>query len=346
MLASASDILIGDGQASIISTGDDLGDYAPVLAAKGYEIIHIPYSFSPVFFVRIARAITASGCDVVHLHTERAAMWYSITTRLAGVANVRTIHNEFLFDGLLRLRRSVTRRIAAALGTVHIACSARVARNEKRRFGIDAIVIDNWIDTGRLYASDASSRVVLREKLNIPQDAFVAVSIGNEAPAKNIDALVEAIGLCPEELPIVFFQCGAVSDRLRQKAAALGKGRVHLLGTVSDIGQYLAASDVFVSASLFEGGQLVLMEAAAAGIYCITTRVGAAEEFEGLPNIRFIEPDAESVAEALEEVAAIPVEERERGASQLSEFARQRFVPEAGASRYVSVYQSTIDRNG
>src|SRR6185295_14013841 len=55
-------------------------------------------------------------------------------------------------------------------------------------------------------------------------------------------------------------------------------GRVHFLGKRDDVPSVLAASDVFVLASDWEGNPLAVMEAMAAGLPVIATEVGGIPE--------------------------------------------------------------------
>lgn len=346
MLSSGAPLLIPDGGAAILATGNTVGDYAGHLERAGYEIFHIPFAKSPIFFARVFKLVRQSF-DVVHIHTERAATEYALVCRLAGVRSLRTVHNEFLFDGRLRWQRTFTRKVSRLLGVKQIACSGRVGRNEKMRFNNPMVVYDNWIDASKIGGrGSAALRSQKRAALGIAEHEIVAVAVGNEAPAKNLDSLVEAVALLPEGLNLRIFHCGAASAALRDKAAALADDRLCLLGSVGNVPDYLYASDIFVSPSLFEGGQLVLMEAAIAGLYCITTKVGIAEEFEGRGNVVFIESDPVSIAKALVNAAGLNPEEREAGADSLSQYALSRFVPQVGARRYADTYRVLLRSDG
>lgn len=343
MLCSAASLLIPDGGATILATGNTVGDYAGHLEQAGYEILHIPFAKSPYFFWQVLK-LARQGFDVVHIHTERAAMEYSVVCRMAGVRSLRTIHNEFLFDGGLRRYQTLKRRVSRMLGTKQIAVSARVARNEIARFRNPSVVYDNWIDVSKIAGrGSAELRNEKRASFGIPDDTIVALAVGNEAPAKNLDALVQAIKLLPENINLRLYHCGAVGEALRARVAPMNSERLQLLGSVSNVSDYMYASDIFICPSLFEGGPLVLMEAAVAGLYCLTTQVGIAEEFGGQGSVVFIEPDAKSIAKALGDAANLSAVERAAGADNLSQYALSRFVPQVGAPRYALAYQALVE---
>jgi glycosyltransferase involved in cell wall biosynthesis len=230
-------------------------------------------------------------------------------------------------------------------GTVFVACSKRVAANEQTRFGINADVIDNWIDVRRIRPVSHDLRSETRQSLGVPKDAFCIVSVGNCGPFKNHIAILHAVALCRPHLRVHYFHCGRGEGEEEEVALAERVGiasHVRFLGSVSNIGAYLLASDAFVSTSYHEGGQISLLEAAAAGIPCVTTKVGLAEEFEGAPNMHFIEPTAESLAATLKQVAARSIDERMTDGRVLSKLVLSRFVPSIGAHKYLELYEKLV----
>ncbi|MFC7698621.1 glycosyltransferase [Bradyrhizobium sp. GCM10028915] len=345
MLASAATFLMGKAPAIVVSTGAEIGSYAERLKRAGYKVIHIPYARSPLFWLRIFRMLREESADVLHVHTERASPYYSVVAALVGIGCVRTIHNEFQFAGILRLRRLIWRQLARLSGTVHVAVSSRVARNEKSQFGCDTLLAENWYDPTRIQETTKERRLLARNCLGLDEESFVAVAIANEGPSKNLEALIKAIELCNNDMSIRLLHCGAHGEELKATADRVPKGAVSLMGTVDDIGLYLAACDAFVSPSFYEGGPIVLMEAAASGAVCITTRVGCAVDFEGLKNVVFVDPSPQSIAEALRQVARRPRESRSADGQQLAHAMRRRFTPEVGASRYLEIYRQAFTKS-
>ena len=345
LLTSAAPILLSAGPALVICTGEKEGTYADHMRAAGYTIVHVPFSRSPAFFVSIARVLKRHRVDLVHIHTERAAVWYSAICAALRIPSLRTVHNEFRFTGALKRARGRNRRLAAWLGTRHVACSPSVQRVEASEFGLDTVVVNNWFDPARIVPKTSEGRAVARERLGLAPDAFVAVSISNEAPAKNLDALFRGVVRARElGCSVKLFHCGEIGTSLRDYAAA--NAGVHAVGSTPDVQTYLSAADVFVCSSFNEGGQLVLLEAAASGTTCITTRVGLAELFAGEEAVRFIEPTAESLAQALVVGSAVSAEQRRAAEAHLATTAATRFSPKAGARRYLALYDELLRASG
>jgi glycosyltransferase involved in cell wall biosynthesis len=102
---------------------------------------------------------------------------------------------------------------------------------------------------------------------------------------------------------------GPLESALRQQAAARGLGgHVHLLGHRTDVGALLAAAGVCVLPSLFEGLPLAVLEAMAAGVPVVGTRVcGTAEAVRDGCTGRLVAPrDPAALAGAILEVLECP----------------------------------------
>jgi glycosyltransferase involved in cell wall biosynthesis len=340
MLYSGADLLSPDGRSHVISVFDTLGDYAPYLERAGYRVGHYPVTGRKGQVAALKAFMRREQFDCMHIHTERRALLFSWIARSMGVASVRSIHNEFGFTGALRLLRTVTRQTARLLGTLHIACSARVQRNEKARFGLDTVVVENWIDVRRLSLERTeAARSEARARLGIPAQVLVLVSIANEAPAKNLHGQFEGVMKAHTAgLDVRLYHCGAIGAELARQVADAPQGVLHALGTVDDIGTYIAAADGFLCAAFHEGGPIALLEAAATGLNCITTRVGLTEAFDGLAGVTFIPATPDGVADGIARLAATPPEVREERAAALSRFTLSRFVPEVGARAFRKLY--------
>jgi glycosyltransferase involved in cell wall biosynthesis len=95
---------------------------------------------------------------------------------------------------------------------------------------------------------------------------------------------------------------GPLLDELQRQIRSLGMdGRIWLEGPTEDTARVLESLDVFVFSSLQEGLPLVILEAMAAGLPIVSTRVGGVPEAapEGLV-ARYCEPgNADALADAM-----------------------------------------------
>lgn len=118
----------------------------------------------------------------------------------------------------------------------------------------------------------------VREELGIPQDAFVAGTIGRLAKQKRIDRLIRAIDILPDVRCIIAGD-GTWRGDLATLVSDLHLGdRVILAGHRDDTDAVLASLDVFVVSSDTEGLSNAMLEAMSRGVPVVSTDVSGAED--------------------------------------------------------------------
>lgn len=131
-------------------------------------------------------------------------------------------------------------------------------------------------------------RATKRKELGIPEDAFAFLTVGELIPRKGHELLIRAFAksnISGAQLLI----CG--SGREKEHLTALIKelgisDRAHLLGFRNDIYELLKCADAFVFPSKQEGLPVALMEAMAAGLPCIASRIRGNVDL--LPDSRYL----------------------------------------------------------
>ena len=131
-------------------------------------------------------------------------------------------------------------------------------------------------------------RATKRAELGIPEDAFAFLTVGELIPRKGHELLIRAFAksnISGAQLLI----CG--SGREKEHLTALIKelgisDRAHLLGFRNDIYELLKCADTFVFPSKQEGLPVALMEAMAAGLPCIASRIRGNVDL--LPDSRYL----------------------------------------------------------
>jgi glycosyltransferase involved in cell wall biosynthesis len=126
----------------------------------------------------------------------------------------------------------------------------------------------------------------VRERLGIrPPAGRLVTTVGNIRKVKGLDVLIRAAAhVCARIPDVKFVVVGGISERayyneLLQMIENLGLGdKFKFLGHQSDVFPLLCASDVFVLPSRSEGFSNALLEGMAAGVPCVTTRVGGNAE--------------------------------------------------------------------
>lgn len=108
--------------------------------------------------------------------------------------------------------------------------------------------------------------------------AKTVISVGRYDPQKNQKALIAAFALVVERHPdwsLELWGTGQLQDALAEQIEALGLGEnVRLMGPTEDVQSALLRSSVFALSSDFEGLPVVLCEAMACGVPCVSVDCG------------------------------------------------------------------------
>ena len=140
-------------------------------------------------------------------------------------------------------------------------------------------VIYNGIDLEEIEKTTPMSR----DKLGIPEDAFVVGMVGRISKQKAPDTFVKAAKLIKEKIPNAFFLMvgdGELRDQVESLINQYDLGSSFLItGWVDNPTSYMKIMDVGMLLSRWEGFGLVLPEYMACGVPIIATNV------DGIPNI-------------------------------------------------------------
>ena len=282
--------------------------------------------------------------DVIHGHMFGSNVWASILGTLTGVPAVVAHEHMWSYDGG-RARALVDRLLIGRLSDAFIAVSSTGERLMIEREGIrpsDIVTIPNGIDA---VASDAGPNV--RKELGIPADASVIGTVGHLREEKAHEVLIEAAArLSPAHPGLRVLIAGEGERRpvLEALIEARGLGDVvTLLGSRTDVPDLLAAFDVAVCCSDFEGGPLSVMEYMGAGLPVVASDVGGLPELvrEGETG-RLVPPrDPGALAAAADDLLSDPGRAREMGAAG-RELQRREYDIDAWARRLEGLYENLL----
>ena len=206
-------------------------------------------------------------------------------------------------------------------------------------------VIYNAVDWSQL--DTTMSRGEMRAAFEIPVQAPLAGIIARLTEQKAHRVLFDAMAQRADlaALHVLVVGDGELRAELQRRVAALGlEPRVHFAGARRDLGNVLAAIDLFVMPSLWEGLPLSLVLAMGAGLPAIATRVaGIPEVIEHDVSGLLVPPgDKDQLGAALARVIADETLRARLGAAARA-FVRPRF----GVDRYVAsitdLYSDLLD---
>jgi mannosyltransferase len=173
-------------------------------------------------------------------------------------------------------------------------------------------VMPNAVDTERFAAGHS-----VRAELGLTADDVVVGTLAQLRKGKGIDLLMDAaLELLPRHPRLVFLVAGRIGDGEEEFGHALKaraqrpeyEGRFRFLGSRQDVPDLLATFDVFVLPTLAETFGIAVVEAMAAGIPVIASRIAAIEEIITSPEQgRVVAPlTAPAFATAIDEIISRP----------------------------------------
>ena len=180
-------------------------------------------------------------------------------------------------------------------------------------------------------------------------DTFRILTAGRLAPVKGHADLLHALApLLSRTENVALSIAGEGSERTSLEALvrALGIERqVEFLGYRSDLPELLAASQLFVLPSRMEGFGLAVVEAMAARVPVVATRVGGVPEvFPDWAQEWLVDPgDLQALGQAIERVRALGPAERDDMGSRLRDHAAYQFGPARYIAELDSLYRELAD---
>jgi glycosyltransferase involved in cell wall biosynthesis len=271
-----------------------------ILDEEARRISGVPVTFVPslvrdlrphrdlVALRRLARILRRDRPAIVHTHSSKAGFLGRLAARLAGVPVViHTIHGFGFNDRQPAPLRSLLVGLERAVAplTTHFIAVSRANLEEGAALGIVPRGRATLIRSGiRIAEFEAAARDPalrdgggLRRELGLPDGAPLVGMVACLKPQKSPLDFVEVAARVAAAVPGAAFVLagdGELRGRVQERADALGlRGRLHLLGWRRDIPRVMAALDVLVLTSLWEGLPRVIPAAIAAGVPVVATAI-------------------------------------------------------------------------
>lgn len=308
---------------------------------------------NPMASLPLGRLLRRERVDIVHVNN--LAPWPDayVASRMARCACIETFHGveqaTFSVPGwkkaLYRFLVRKSERVTA------------VAESSKELFvrisGADPSwiqVVENGIDTEQFApCRTPKDRASLRERLGLPLEAFVFVSVAGLRPVKDPMGLIRAYRRAfafsdSAATVLVLVGGGPMEEDVRAYVQALGnEAPVLVMGPRDDVPEILKASDAFVLNSKTEGLSYAVLEAMSTGLPIVASAVGSNPSLVEQGRNGFLHPvgDEESLALSMRRLAENPQEAKAMG-DRARKKVLERYSIDSMAKSYAELYERVL----
>ncbi|OGZ53268.1 MAG: hypothetical protein A3B25_00135 [Candidatus Ryanbacteria bacterium RIFCSPLOWO2_01_FULL_48_26] len=271
--------------------------------------------------------------DIIHLNSSKAGVIGSIAARLAGIKNVIFTAHGFAFlephNWFVKKIYFWAEKMASYFRKKIITVSEfdrQAAIQTSLCPAQKLITIHNGIGNIN-FASREATRNFLLTTYNLQLNSFIIGTIAHDYPTKDLPTLRQAFALVKREYPnteLVIIGRGGTTDE------------------IPDASKFLPAFDVYVCSSVKEGFPYSILEAMAAGLPIVATRMGGIPEMitDGQDGLLVPPKNPKAIAQAIKSLIKNPELAKQLG--QNARQAVQKFSILGMLNETVNVYRSLI----
>lgn len=257
------------------------------LADKGVPVIHVPIPRKITDVKGISKSITQvkKMCDenqynLLHCHSPIGSVVARLAAknaRKSGTKVIYTAHGFHFYKGAPKQNWILfypVEKICSKWTDVLITINKEDYAFAKKHMNAGRVeyIPGVGVDTKK-FQLENFDRVAKRQELGIKEDDFFILSVGELNQNKNQEIIVRAIAkLNNPKIHYFIAGKGDKADYLKELAKKMNVN-LHLLGYRTDIVELLNTADVYAFPSYREGLSVALMEAMAAGLPCVVSKI-------------------------------------------------------------------------
>jgi glycosyltransferase involved in cell wall biosynthesis len=337
----------------------NLGKIGEELQSRGFEVVALnmrSFLAFPVGFFRLYRLIRHYRPDIVQTWLYHADLIGGVVAKFAGVKNiVWGIHTVELREKAYFTE--VIRKLLAWFSysiPSKIICVAEASRKKHIALGYDAskmVVIGNGFDMSALQ-STPTLRSEFRQAFGLGDQDVVIGTLGRLSQVKGQDVFIRSAGLIAEVYPNVRFlmigrELEATNKIVMEWINATGfTDRFVLTGERPDVAVVLSAMDIFCLSSRSEAFPLVLGEAMAMGLPCVSTDVGDTGVLLGDTGLLVHKDDYEALTVGLKQMLDMSEDERTALGERAKLRVQNEFTLEQTHKKFEAVYAELLASRG
>ena len=299
-------------------------------------------------WLKLFKLLRSIGPEVVWSNLFFSNTVMRVMAVFMGFSVVVTEHNTYQWKSwqqklIDRVLSSFTYRIVAVSNRVkeHTLASSSISESK-------FTVIPNGVDFARFARNfSKKEKTKIREELGIGLDDRVVICVGQLIRQKNHELLIYSFSKLDNrysDCRLLILGEGTERDNLESQIARLDlKDRVLMPGIKKNTEAHYAISDFFVLSSRFEGFGIVCIEAMAAGLPVIATKVAGPDEYIKVSqNGFFTEANPVSMSEKIQYLLDLPASEKQRMREGARTTARNYDLSKV-ATAYSNLFKQAAD---
>ena len=230
--------------------------------------------------MRISKYIYAHEIDIIHCHLPWAGFSGRLLRRITGKPVIYSEHNkQERYHWVTRTLNRWTFGFQDHVIAVSHDVEASIRKNIKTKAPISTV--QNGVNTDRFNPAGYNGAET-RKELGIPSDVPVLGTVAVFRTQKRLDRWIDEAAKVKQRFPTAHFILvgdGPTESLIREKVNGHGLQEcIHLPGRLEEVRPWLAAMNVFMISSEFEGLPVALLEAMSMQLPVVSTGAGGIKE--------------------------------------------------------------------
>jgi glycosyltransferase involved in cell wall biosynthesis len=303
----------------------------------------------PRGLVQLAKLVRAWRPDVVHSHMVHANLMARALRLFVRVpVLISTIHNIYEGGQLWMMGYRLTNGLVDHMTIVSEAAADRFVNDRIVPRNL-LTVVPNGVDVDYFRDVSADAREKVRDSQGLSAE-FVWLAVGRFEIAKDYPNMLRAFADLRARRPEAILWLvgrGSLQGETEALVAELGlTAAVRFLGVRHDVPEVMSAADGYVMSSAWEGMPMVLLEAAAAGLPIVATRVGGNHEVVCDKETGYLVPprDPHALAMAMARLMELPEDQRRALGERGREHVRAHYGLHRVAEQWEALYRKVLVR--
>ncbi len=291
---------------------------------------------------RLRRGFREHGAQLVHLHTGRANWLGGLAARRSRLPAITTRRMDHPVQ-----RHLVNRLVYGSFVRRAVGIAPAIARR-LREGGVEpnlVRMVPSTVDADAL--TPQRTRAQVREAEDVPETATLILAAAHLTYRKGFDIALKAFAASREGCPDAWLWiAGDGPERASLESLARELeivDRVQLLGRRTDMADLLNAADLFVMPSRSEGLGIAALEAMAAGLPVLASKVGGLGDavVHGRTGMLVPPEDVSALTDALVTLLSDPAARKRLGAAGPDRID-EGFRPEQMVASYEALYREVL----